>query len=277
MIKIGTCSWNYPSWKGLVYTKAWPRSADCLPEYAKRYRTVEIDSWFYKIPDPAEVEEYILKVDPDFTFTAKVWENITLTHGRTHGKANKSLIPNPSFLNPEVFDRYLKAIEMMLPQIDALELEFEYLNQEKMSGLDTFLRHLEIFVSAIPSGLPIAIETRNKNYLSHEYFQFLRDHRLAPVLCEKIYMPHIYEVIERYGDMFGDLVVIRLLGGDRREIEAKTKGIWNSIVEPKEQDLGRIHQVIATMPSGKRVIVSVNNHYEGSAPLTIERLLHMWD
>jgi uncharacterized protein YecE (DUF72 family) len=34
------------------------RAVDYLAEYAKRYRMVEIDSWFYKIPALREVEEY---------------------------------------------------------------------------------------------------------------------------------------------------------------------------------------------------------------------------
>ncbi len=44
MLRICTCSWKYPSWKGLVYTKA--SGIDYLAEYAKRYNTVEVDQWF---------------------------------------------------------------------------------------------------------------------------------------------------------------------------------------------------------------------------------------
>ncbi len=55
---IGTCSGNYDSWVGLVYHQPELRSVDYLAEYTKRYRMVEVDSWFYKIPTPLEVEEY---------------------------------------------------------------------------------------------------------------------------------------------------------------------------------------------------------------------------
>ena len=40
MLRIGTCSWKYPSWKGLVYSRA--TGIDYLAEYATRYDTVEI-------------------------------------------------------------------------------------------------------------------------------------------------------------------------------------------------------------------------------------------
>ena len=45
---IGTCSWNYDSWIGLVYDRKAPYSAAYLNEYARKYPTVEVDSWFYR-------------------------------------------------------------------------------------------------------------------------------------------------------------------------------------------------------------------------------------
>lgn len=48
LVHIGTCSWNYASWVELVYDQPQPRASDDLVEYAKRYRMVEVDSWFIK-------------------------------------------------------------------------------------------------------------------------------------------------------------------------------------------------------------------------------------
>ncbi|MGD9202119.1 MAG: DUF72 domain-containing protein [Chitinispirillia bacterium] len=57
-LKIGTCSWNYPSWVGLVYSKKCALSSMYLNEYAEVFRTVEIDSWFYKLPNKKDVSDY---------------------------------------------------------------------------------------------------------------------------------------------------------------------------------------------------------------------------
>ncbi|HTX71180.1 MAG TPA: DUF72 domain-containing protein, partial [Rectinemataceae bacterium] len=73
-VRIGTCSWNYDSWIGLVYSGPSPTAAGYLTEYARSFRTVEIDSWFYKIPDRREVLDYLSMVDPGFRFTCKVSE-----------------------------------------------------------------------------------------------------------------------------------------------------------------------------------------------------------
>ncbi len=165
----------------------------------------------------------------------------------------------------------------MLGRLDAIELEFEYLNKEKMPSLDAFLRRLETFVGSIPPGLPIAVETRNANYLKREYFAFLKEKKLAHVFSEKLHMPHVWETYEEFGDLLGDFCVFRLLGGDRKEIEAKTKEVWNSIVDPKP-GLERIVQITKKISfDGKRAIVSFNNHYEGSAPLTIAHFLDLWE
>jgi uncharacterized protein YecE (DUF72 family) len=84
-VKIGTCSWNYPSWVGLVYSAASPKAAGYLPEYAKRFRTAEVDSWFYRLPERQDVLEYLGAVDEGFRFTVKVVEEISLTHLRDRG------------------------------------------------------------------------------------------------------------------------------------------------------------------------------------------------
>lgn len=46
-LHIGTCSWKYESWKGLVYSKARPENF--LKEYSAVYSTVEVDRWFWSL------------------------------------------------------------------------------------------------------------------------------------------------------------------------------------------------------------------------------------
>lgn len=273
--KIGTCSWNYDSWIGHVYTEKSSHSAGYLKEYAQRYRTVEIDSWFYKLPSAKEVNEYLTMVDDNFTFSCKCSQDLTLTHLRSFGKNDKVMQVNPHFLSGELFQRFTESIRMFYSRIDNIMLEFEYLNKEKMASLDTFIKHLDIFLSTVNSPLPLAIETRNKSYLVKEYFEFLKEKHVAHVFSEKIFMPHIYEIYEKFGHLLTERVVIRLLGGDRKEIEEKTGEKWDRIVDEKH-DLHLIAGMIREMNSQeKSAFVFVNNHYEGSAPLTIERLQRM--
>ena len=267
-VNIGTCSWNYSSWLNLVYSKTEKTAAEYLRQYSAKYRTVEIDSWFYKIPDRKEVLAYKDAVDSGFRFTCKVTNSVTLTH-----KRNKNRDINKDFLSIEFFQRYLDAVEPIIDQIDGIMFEFEYLNRTKISGLEEFLNAMEDFFSKTPSGLPLAVETRNQNYLKPAYFELLNAHQVMHVFSEKQYMPPIYSVYGEFQDYIKDATIIRLLGGDRKEIEEKTKQNWNEIAMPKD-GLKQVIGMINYMKNhGLKVTVNVNNHYEGSAPKTISRIM----
>ena len=278
-LEFGTCSWNYDSWIGLVYSKKAPYSAAYLKEYCAKYPTVEVDSWFYKLPTPEDALEYKIQTTPSFSFACKLTESLSLTHERSRVK-EAPLKPNPTFLSAELYAQYLEGIRELLPQVFQVELEFEYLNKQKMPSLAAFMKVLETFVTdlektGLRSRIPLAVESRNSNYLKREYFQFLKDHDIGHVFSEKIYLPHVYELYSQFSDLIGDRVAIRLLGGDRKEIEDKTKSNWNEIVDPKA-DLPEIAGMIRDLAIGSRLVkVYLNNHFEGSAPKSIERLQNL--
>jgi uncharacterized protein YecE (DUF72 family) len=69
--------------------------------------------------------------------------------------------------------------------------QFEYLNKSKMPSLKAFLDWLHEFFEKAPKGFSYAIETRNPNYLSTAFFDFLREHELGHVFLEGYYMPHM--------------------------------------------------------------------------------------
>lgn len=275
-IRWGTCSWNYPSWVGVVYTSLQPRAAGYLREYAQHFDTAEIDSWFYRIPERDEVAEYLAQVPEGFRFTCKAPRELTVPTLRARG-ASGSEAPNPSFLSDERFARFLEVIEPMLPRLDAIMFEFEYLNRQRMPSLTAFLDALDRFTTSLRARfgqLPFAIETRNRNFLTESFFRFLLEHKLLPVFSEKIYMPHAYEVYALYRELVQSDAVIRLLGGDRGAIEEKTGMQWNAIIDPKpaEEKRAILSMAMDLAARGHAVTINVNNHYEGSAPLTIEDL-----
>ncbi len=266
-VKFGTCSWNYDSWVGLIYDRRLGRAADYLSEYAKIYSTVEIDSWFYRIPVTIEAQEYKNQVPPHFTFTCKAPQELTLTHYR-----HQSGGINPNFLSIDLFSQFIDAIHPILPQTEAIMLQFEYLNRQKMPSFNDFLAALERFFTDIPKEFSLAVEIRNKNYLNTAYFKLLQKFGISPVLVEKQFMPPVSDIARRYGKLFNDKVVIRLLGGDRKDIEDITGKKWNRIVR-EQNNLQQIARMLENLQEMKKdIIVNVNNHYEGSAPLSIKRL-----
>ncbi len=269
-IKLGTCTWNYDSWVGLVYSSEKRYASDYLTEYSKQFETAEIDSWFYHMPSSRECIEYKKSAGNELRFTCKVPQQITLTHHRQKSK-NDPLEANPDFLSVPLFEDFLGQIEPLMDSMDAVMLEFEYLNKDKMESPEKFLEYLEKFLSKIPHGVPIAVETRNGNYLKKPYYQFIRDHQVIHVFSEKLYMPQIYTYYKDIRDYLSGSTVIRLMGGDRKKIEKETGNRWDRVVFP-QSDLEDIADMIKELSRSLEVTVNVNNHYEGSAPITADRL-----
>ena len=84
-----------------------------------------------------------------------------------------------------------------------------------------------------------------------------------------------FEYLKQYKDSINTDVVIRLLGRGRTEIEKKTNEQWNAIVEPKPDKEAIVTMARDIAHRGHMVTINVNNHYEGSAPLTIEAMKGM--
>lgn len=276
MLNIGTCSWNYDCWNGLIYDHPCSSASEYLSQYSKHFSTVEIDSWFYRIPSKKDVLAYKNNVPSDFKFTVKAPQQITLTHLRQKSKTDP-LISNPDFLSLDLFNRFLESIEPLLSQIPVIMFEFEYLNKSKMSSVNELVDKLGKFISLLPTDLNYGIEPRNSNYLTKPYFDFIKESNLIHVLSEKQFLPHVYDIYDKYKEAFGKTIVIRLLGGDRKEIEELTNEKWTKIVK-ESQDLNLISSMISRMLDEVKdfdVYINVNNHYEGSAPLTINKILSL--
>jgi uncharacterized protein YecE (DUF72 family) len=284
-LRVGTCSWKYDSWKGLIYDDdtSYHRD-DYLVDYSKHLDTVEVDQWFWslfpggvKLPERKTVEIYAASVPRDFVFSVKVPNSITLTHyyakqpARHKTYANK---PNPDFLSVELLERFLDGLEPLRSRLGPVMFQFEYLNKNKMASRDAFLEKLGEFFDRAPSGYMYAVESRNPNYLSEPYFDFLRERKLAHVFLDGYYMPRIGEVAGKHDTQTAGFSVVRLHGPNRKEIEKQTNSIWNRVVSPQEEGiLSAVDIVKRNAEKSITTYLNVNNHYEGSAPLTIGRFL----
>jgi uncharacterized protein YecE (DUF72 family) len=268
---FGTCSFIYPSWKDLVYSSEHP--IDSLAEYAHKYKMVEIDRWFWSLgkqsaglPNRETVFSYEKATPPDFRFTIKAPNALTLPF-YPHSKEK-----NQYFLNPSFMESFIDSIDLISDKTQLIMLQFGYLNREMMGNQQIFIDRLETFFSALPSHIPFGIELRNNYFLNGQWFDFLRSHCITPVLLSGYWMDDIVSTIERYRDLFGPTISLRLHGEDRKQIENDSEGRWDSIVWDRERDVHSIGNTVSHLIENHQVLIAVNNHFEGSAPLTIARL-----
>ena len=278
MLRIGTCSWKYDSWKGIIYPDK--KSLNYLQEYARHFNTVEIDQWFWSLfgvdkvalPSPFTVQEYVESVPRDFMFTIKIPNSITLTHFYKKEK-DDPLVENPHFLSRELFHNFLQSIEPMKSQLGPLMFQFEYLNKQKMPSQKEFQERFSTFLGEIDRDYQYGVEIRNPNYLNENYFRFLQNNGVGHVFLQGYYMPPVAGIYRKFKSLLNSPVVIRLHGPDRSDIEKKSGGNWNKILEPKDAELQDIAVIMRELLDRKLdVYVNMNNHYEGSAPLSIKRL-----
>src|SRR6266567_7870120 len=87
-VYVGTSSWKYPGWGGMLYDRAryeWRGKfaesrfkRDCLTEYAEVFKTVCVDAAYYTFPSQQYLEGMVAQVPEDFVFGFKVTDAITV-------------------------------------------------------------------------------------------------------------------------------------------------------------------------------------------------------
>jgi uncharacterized protein YecE (DUF72 family) len=220
--------------------------------------------------------EYASVVPANFRFSVKAPNSITLTH--YYSNDNTPAPPNPSFLSAALAQEFLNSLAPMNPFLGPVMFQFGYLNKSMIASRNEFFTRLKEFIQTLPPSYLYAVETRNPNYLLGDYFELLLEHSLVPVFLQGYYMPPIFPLIKKFGELLPKTVVIRLHGPDRPGIEERTGGKWDRIIEPKDDELMPLVQTLSDLLVAKKeVYVNVNNHYEGSAPLTINRIRELMD
>jgi len=279
-LRIGTCSWRFPSWAGLVYSA--PEGIDHLAEYARRYDSVEVDRWFWsllgdgepRLPEPSDVEAYRSAVPVGFRFTVKAPDALTLTHHRPKAKGDP-LVPNPHFLDPDLLGRFLASLGPLGETVGPAILQFGYLNRQHLAGQAELIERLGRFLDAIPAGHQYALEIRNPRWLNGAHLRFVAERSLIPVLLQGYWMPPIWETYREHSELLHEArtVVVRLHGPDREGMEEQTGKRWDRLVARRDEELAAIVPMVQDLlDAGVDVYLNVNNHYEGCAPLTVERI-----
>ena len=240
-IHIGTSGFSYKDWQGNFYPD-FLSARDYLRYYASQFRSVEIDSTFYRIPSAEMVAKWKDATPADFVFAAKFPRMVT-----HEGDLSERM---------DSAARFVEVMRLLDTKLGPLLLQFPY--SFKPDQRDLLARLIE----AMPDDIPVSVELRNKAWLGDELFDLLRRHNRPLCLIDHPWMP-------RLSVQTGPFQYIRLLG-DRKKIEND----FSYIRDDREADLGHWQDVISgAAQGGADVFVYVNNHYSGHSPSTARRLL----
>jgi len=159
---VGTSGYSYKEWKGAFYPKDLPNK-QMLRYYGERFRAVEINNTFYRMPEASVLKAWAGDVPADFKFVLKAPQRITHTQRL---KDTGDLVSRLLDVAPALKER-LGPLLFQLPP-----------NFKKDAP------RLREFLALLPSQHPAAFEFRHPSWFDEEVFGLLRDHQAALCIAE---------------------------------------------------------------------------------------------
>src|SRR6266480_2244271 len=159
---VGTSGYSYKEWRGTFYPEDMP-DKQMLHYYGERFRSVEINNTFYRMPKASVLEAWAAEVPADFKFVLKASQQIT------HKQRLKDSGDSVSYL--------LKVAGALKERLGPLLFQ-----------LPPFLKkdapRLRDFLALLPPDHRAAFEFRHQSWFDDEVFSLLRDQRAALCIAE---------------------------------------------------------------------------------------------
>jgi uncharacterized protein YecE (DUF72 family) len=245
MIRLGAQGWNYPAWVGPFYP-AGTRATDFLRVYARAFGTVEVDSTFYAIPPASTIAGWASRVPESFVFALKVPQEIT--HERRFVDVD------------DVWARFVDRVRVLGARLGPLLLQ---------CGPDfgpTELEALQRFLPTVPADLRVAIEFRQRGWITAELLDLLRAHRVALALSDGRWIPRAW-LLELASRPTADFSYLRWMGPDRSITD------YSHLQFDRSPELDAWARVLPLLAAQVREVYGyVNNHFAGHSPASIRML-----
>ncbi len=253
----GPAGWSYNDWKGTVYPEKTPGNFNHLDFLAQSFDFVEVNTSFYRIPSLKLTEGWVRKTEhlDNFSFWVKVHQNFT--HRRTLVKEEV-----------EPFKKSLKPL-VEASKLSGLLVQFPYSFKLNTQNLNYLLSFPVAFAQ-----YPLAVEFRHDSWNREEVFDVFRKHRLIWVNIDQ---PVISRSLPLTSVMtHPELSYVRLHG--------RNHGAWFSNqgrdarydYDYNTMEMTQISETVKKLAElAKKIFISGNNHYKGSAVKNLKALKKM--
>ncbi|MET0378089.1 MAG: DUF72 domain-containing protein [Spongiibacteraceae bacterium] len=288
-LRLGTSSWNYPGWTGLVWDRDYADaklSQYGLAAYAQHplFRTVSIDRSFYKPLSVAQFSTYAAQVPGDFRFVVKAPSLVTDALLRDESGRGQKV--NANFLDADLAVRHFiePAMEGLGNKLGALVFQISPLPLAWLSQIPELIERLRIMLRAIPnlraSALDsvIAVEVRDPQWLTQRFTETLRATGATYCMGLHAKMPRIAEQLPILRALWPGPLVCRwnlnpLHGAFGYEAARQQYEPYDKLIDPDLETRAALARVIAgTVGAGQNAYVTLSNKAEGSSPLSVVAL-----
>ncbi|MES2945125.1 MAG: DUF72 domain-containing protein [Pseudomonadota bacterium] len=289
LARLGTSSWNYPGWKGLVWEGEHAEnqlSRHGLAPYAQHalFRTVSLDRAFYRPLTVSQYAAYAAQVGDDFRFVVKA--PALVTDATVRGEKGQAVQPNPAFFSAElaVQEFAQPALLGLGHKLGALVFQISPLPPALLGRLPELLQRLALMLQALPPmadlapDAVVAVEVRDPVWLTPEFAAVLRASKASYCLGLHAKMPPIEGQLPMLRALWpGPLVcrwnLHRMHGAYGYEDAAEAYEPYDKMVDPDLETRSLLAKVVnATTAAGFRAYVTVSNKAEGCAPLSVAAL-----
>jgi uncharacterized protein YecE (DUF72 family) len=235
---LGCSGWAYDDWVGPFYPSGTP-PGEFLERYARVFRTVEVDSSFYRAPTPFLVHRWATHTPAGFRFALKVPRDVT--HEQDREKGEKVLATFLSNLDP------LRKAGKLGPVVLQFPASFR---------APTGVEKLERLLGAVPAEFPLAVELRHGSWWVPSTRRALEERRAVLVWS-------VVPGTVPPAWVTGDFAYARFIG-DR----ALTR--FDRVQRDGRPDMDRLRARFDDEARSTGVIYGlVNNHFMGFGPGTV--------
>ena len=289
LARLGTSSWNYPGWNGLVWDGDYPESQlskQGLQAYARHplFRTVSLDRAFYRPLTASQYAAYAAQVSDDFRFVVKA--PALVTDATVRGEKGQAVQPNPAFLSAELAAQEFvqPALQGLQHKLGVLVFQISPLPAGLHARMPELLQKLAAMLQALPSltaqapDAVIAVEVRDPVWLTPEFAGVLRQSGATYCLGLHAKMPPIEGQLPLLRALWpGPLVcrwnLHRMHGAYGYEDAARLYMPYAKLVDVDLETRATLAKVVnATTKAGYNAYVTVSNKAEGCAPLSVAAL-----
>ena len=254
-VRLGVCAWSFEEWRGAFYP------ADLPPErwlefYAHYFPAVELDSTFYTAPAEKSVQRWAECTPASFRFACK------LPRAITHACRLRDCTPE--------FTAFLRAMEPLAAKLRVILIQLppSFSPKEGKPALRNFLEQL-------PRDFRFAIEFRHPSWHRPQIIRLLEKHRVCWVWADTSPLNERNLAPFEPWPHTTDFLYIRLLGDYATKYDPAGERVhrYGKLLWQREAALESWALKIERHLEEKRgVWAFVNNHFEGYAPETCQRL-----
>jgi len=285
-LHLGTSSWTYPGWEGLVWDREYPDaklSRHGLTAYSQHplFRTVSVDRSFYQPLSVTQFATYAAQVPEDFRFVVKAPSLVT--DALLRDESGRGMQANPRFLDAGMaLESFIEpALHGLGRKLGALVFQISPLPPGSLARMPPLIERLHALLRAIPdlrAAAPdavVAVEVRDAQWLTQAFVDVLRDTGATYCMGLHAKMPRIAEQLPILRALWPGPLVCRwnlnpLHGAYGYEEARQQYAPYDRLVDPDVETRAALARVIAgTAGAGQNAYVTLSNKAEGCAPLSV--------